>query len=217
MNKKLSQTMKINLAFLSLLALLGILIAGYFGISLFLLHSNDLHNRSVIKMRTGWLQSNKDKIMYIFTDIFPKASECNTKAVTKNCEQDIRKMIDDKLTIVLGYGDQETGRLPIFFIRLKDQNTIEKLYQGGGFKEEVVDTKGEKMVAEMLSGTRDPFAYPQYNCCGGNDILPEIPILNLFLPVRRYLNDFPSEIEQIYLIRNVKNVIVGGLVYLYGD
>ncbi len=73
------------------------------------------------------------------------------------------------------------------------------------------------MVIKMLQGELDPFNYPQYNCCGGDDFLPKIPIFNLFLPIRRYLNDFPSEIEHIYLIQNEKNEIAGALIYLYGD
>lgn len=217
MKNKSSNVMKKNLVFLSLLILLGILIVGYFGIAFYFLHSNDSHNRAVIEARTKWINSNIDKLMYIYKDVFPKAEDCNKRVVTENCEQEIRTMIDENLATTLGYERDEIGRLPIFFIRSKDQNTIEKLYQGGGYHEEKVDTKGEKMVVEMIQGKRNPFAYPQYNCCGGDDIVPEIPIFNLFLPIRSYLKDFPSEIEQIYLMRNEKNEIVGGLVYLYGD
>lgn len=73
------------------------------------------------------------------------------------------------------------------------------------------------MVGQMLQGKRDPFTYPQYNCCGGNDLVAGIPIFNLFLPQRIYLKDFCTEIEQIYPMRNKESEIVGGLVYLYGD
>ena len=202
---------------LFLLIFLGVLFIGYFGIAFYFLHSNDQHNRAVISARTSWLNSNRDKLIYIYEDLFPKAEGCNKKGINKNCEQEIRAMIDENLATILGYGKGETGRLPIFFIRLKDQDIIEKLYQDGGYREEKVDTKGEIMVVEMLQGERNPFAYPQYNCCGGDDVVPDIPIFNVFLPIRRYLKDFPSEIEQIYLMRDEQNKIIGGLVYLYGD
>ncbi|MCX8009108.1 MAG: hypothetical protein N3A54_05435, partial [Patescibacteria group bacterium] len=109
------------------------------------------------------------------------------------------------------------GRLPVFFIQLKNPSAIKKLYQSGEYKEELVDTRGEMMVAEMLQGKRDPFAYPQYNCCGGNDIIPSLPVIHRFLPPRVYLGDFSTEIEHVFLVRNAKSDIVGGLVCLYGD
>lgn len=224
MKNKPSHLKKKNFIFKVLLFIFAVFLVGYFGISFYFLNSNDQHNQIVITARTQWLNSNKNRLMYIFTDVFPKAKECKEKItnhnphiMAENCELKIRKMIDDNLASTLGYGTGEIGRLPIFFIRLKDENTIEKLYQRGGYREEKVDTKGEKMVVEMLEGKRNPFAYPQYNCCGGDDIVPDIPIFNLFLPPRVYLKDFPTEIEQIYLIRDDQNKIVGGLVYLYGD
>ena len=132
-----------------------------------------------------------------------------------DCEVTRRQVIDDSLNELLSnqYGNRE----PIYFIKLKNEDTIQKMYQGGGFKEESVDTDGERMVVEMLRGNKDPFAYPQYNCCGGDDIIPEIPFSSFFLPERRYLKDFPSEIEHILLVRNDNNEILGGVVYLYGD
>lgn len=206
-----------------IIAIFTALLLGYFGLSFYILHSNDQHNRAVIKTRASWLEMNKDKLMYIYTDVFPRAKECNENGTNKirqtdqNCEPVARQLIDDNLASTLSYENGWVGRLPIFFIRLKNKDTIEKLYQDGNYYEENVDTQGEKMVVQMLQGKRDPFAYPQYNCCGGDDITPEIPIFSLFLPSRIYLKDFYTEIEHIYLIRNEKDEIVGGLVYLYGD
>lgn len=192
----------------------------YFGGSFFFLELNDIRNRSLISSRRNYVNSNNDKLMYVYTDVFPKTKECNEKNVLSSsmkCELDARKMIDNNLSVVLGNEGGQIGRRPIFFIRLKDKQTIEKLYQGGGYRQEPVDTKGEKMVVQMLLGKRDPFAYPQYNCCGGDDFVPDIPFFNLFLPTRSYLKDFYSETEQIYLMRNKEDEIIGALVYLYGD
>jgi len=212
-----SNTRKKNSLLLSFLVLIGVLLVGYFVGSYYLLHASDLHNRRIIKERTNWIESNKDKLMYVYEVVFPQAENCYDNTHNDNCEEETRGMIDNQLAKTLGYADGSIGRLPIFFIRLKDKNTIEKLYQDGQYKKDNVETKGEKMIVEMLQGKRNPFAYPQYNCCGGDDVVSEIPIFNLFLPVRRYLKDFPSEIEHIYLMHNGKNEIIGGLVYLYGD
>lgn len=192
-------------------ALLVIYLCGAF----YLLHSNDLHNREIIRGRESWVETNKEKLMHIYTNAFPRAEECKIQAI--DCELELRQLIDDNLSSTLGYANEIVGRRPIFFIKLKDDTTIEKIYQGGGYREELADTLEEKMVVEMLQGKRDPFAYPQYNCCGGNDIVPDIPILNLFLPPRIYLKDFPSEVEHIYLVRDENSKIIGALVYLYGD
>lgn len=200
-----------------LFVILGILGIIYSAAAFYLVHSNDLRNRVVIENRMSWVEGKKDKLMYIFSDIFPRAEVCYKDTQAQICEKELRTMIDINLGDILGYENEVEGRLPIFFIKLVDQDTIGKLYQGGGYIKEKVDTKGERMVIDMLQRKRDPFAYPQYNCCGGDDIVPSLPIVNFLLPIRRYLNDFPSEIEHVYLIKDENHEIVGGLVFLYGD
>ncbi len=217
MKDKTSNLFKRNSFLLPSLILFGLFFTAYVIIPLYLLHSNDSFVQGLTVARMSWIESNKDQLLYVYTDVFPRAEKCTLNH--QDCEQELRNMIDANLndTLSFEYGGTRVGRLPIFFIRLKDPNTIEKLYQSGEFKEEIIDTKEEKMVVEMLQGTRDPFAYPQYNCCGGDDIISEIPFFKRFLPPRVYLKDFPTEIEQIYLLREEENNILGGLVYLYGD
>lgn len=203
------------------LLILGGLVFVYLAVVLKLLHENDLRNRKIIQARTSWVEENLDQLSFIYSTVFPLAEKCQQEAsqspVEMDCRQAARKLIDENLAQVLTAKSRfGADRAPVFFVKLKDQTTLEKLYQSGDFFEDKVDTLGEKMVTEMLQGQRDPFAYPQYNCCGGDDIIPELPLVALFLPPRVYLHDFPTEIEHIFLIRE-QGQIVGGLVYLYGD
>jgi hypothetical protein len=198
-----------------LIGLIVTLILAYTGFVLYVLNSNTAHMQAWIKGRQEWFDANKVELMYVYTDLFPQVSKCSVQ----ECNEWIRYQIDTKLNSVLGitYGREKVGRLPVFFIRLKDENHIEKLYQSGDYSVEELDTPGERMAVEMLQGTRDPFEYPQYTCCGGDDILLDLPIIRHFLPPRVYLGDFQTEIEHIYLMRDDKNQILGGLVFLYGD
>lgn len=191
-----------------------VFVSFYICASFFLINLNHAHNLRVFKVKQGWINQNKKAFTYIYTNTFDKAKSCGDNV---NCEFGIRQEIDKSLGEILSLDKSGLNRMPVYFIRLNSSGDIEKLYQGGGYHLEKVDTKGERMVREMLKGNRNPFGYPQYNCCGGDDIVADIPIVNKLLPPRRYLNDFYSEIEQIYLIKDDSNNILGGLVYLYGD
>jgi len=144
----------------------------------------------------------------LVTTLFDKAEKVN-----------IRQDIDQKYNVLLGYpignGSYE-GREPVYFIRLKN-GKIEKLFQSGNITHETVDTPGEKKVVAMLEGKTNTLSFPEYTCCGGDDIWPDIPFLRAILPERRYLKDFKSEHESILLIRNLEGEIIGAEVLLHGD
>lgn len=182
-------------------------------------HADDARMRQITLLRSDWFTSHRTDLLPMFTDIFPQAEKCNKKP--EECVAETRQLIDTQLGVTLAADPKyQEGRLPIFFVKLKDKNTLEKMYQSGDLLTEKVDTRGERMVVEMLQGKRDPFAYPQHTLPAENANIPYAPyvhILESLLPLRRYLRDFPTQIEQIYLMRNEKNEIMGGLVYLYGD
>lgn len=143
-------------------------------------------------------------------DYIPLTTIIFDRAQTTN----VRADIDSKYGSLLS--NEYGSRRPVYFIRLKE-NKIQKLFQSGEIKYENIDTQGERKVAEMLEGKKDPNAFPQYSCCSPNDIWVEIFPFNFLLPERRYLKDFPSELETILLIKDKDEVIKGALVDLHGD
>lgn len=194
------------------------LITIYFFVVSQLLASEDAINRKTITSQQAEIEKHHQKYQTLFTEIFSQAASCNqkntlnvepSKLMIDSCYFATRKRIDDELGGVLA---SIGGRLPIFFVRLANGDQLEKLYQDGTFQSKPATTKGERMVKEMLEGTRDPFVYPQYNCCGGYDLIPKLPLVGLLYPGRVYLGDFQTEIELIHLVRDEKNIILGAVV-----
>lgn len=159
---------------------------------------------------------SKNQNIYIplVTQIFDKAKFVNVRA---DIDKMYGKMLDYPYVTDSSGTVYVTSRKPVYFIRLKN-NRIEKLFQSGDIKYETIDTKGEREVEKMLLGKLNPIIFPQHTCCGGND-LPwnEVPFFRLFIPERRYLKDFNSELETILLIRDNNGSILGAMVDLHGD
>jgi hypothetical protein len=193
--------------------LIGFPLLFYIAGFMYLLQKSHMRMSYIANTRQQHITQHKQKYIYVFQTIFPAAKLCVDTLNNVVCTTETRNLLDANLHSTLG----GVSRAPIFFIRLKDDKQIEKLYQSGDYKVDTVDTKGEQMIVEMLKDTRNPISYPQYTCCGGDDILADFPILGKFLPPRVYLKDFYSEIEQIFLIRDDKNTILGATVNLYGD
>lgn len=144
----------------------------------------------------------------LFTTIFNEAEK-------RNVRKDIDDIYDGILrTRTATYVSE--SREPSYFIRLKD-GKIQKLFQSGELKEETIDTKDEQFVMQVLLGNQEAFSFPQYNCCGGDDIYPDLPFFRLFLIDKRYLYDFYAEREDIYLIKNKYDTILGAKIMLHGD
>lgn len=183
-------------------ALLLVLIFIFYGFMIGVFLKNALCFTSRGKTLQQNFQSKQEMYLPLVTTILDKAQTTN-----------VRKDIDDKYNLLLS---DSNGRKPVYFIRLKD-GKLQKLFQSGEIKYEDIDTLGERRVAEMLEGKINPISFPQYTCCGPDDIWTEIFPLNLLLPDRRYLKDFPSELETILLIRDQEGNIKGAMVDLHGD
>lgn len=205
------------------IVLIGIVIALAFATT------SDAALRQTVENRQIWITTNKKQINEIFANVFNDREQCAKNNSSKTCTKKARQTIDSKYNRVLSVSsvincpkyEKQFGesckfwsqkRLPIYFIRLESPLIIEKLYQSGHLKHETVDTLGELKVVLMLKGLENPFPYPLYTCCGGDDLPAYIPLLE-----RSYLNDFPSEAELIFPIKNTQGRIIGGLVWLYGD
>lgn len=180
----------------------------------------DVSMRTVVKNEQLWVQKNNKFFQYALTDLFDKASSCASKGIVPitfgtyvdHCDREIRRKIDLFGDVLSSWNKY---RKSIYFIRLRDSTHIEKLFQSGTFFIEDVNTQGEKTVVETLQGKRAPFPFPLYTCRGDDDILC-LPFIVKVFP-RVYLDDFYSEIELIYPIKNSKQEIIGAVVYLYGD
>lgn len=160
---------------------------------------------------------NQEQFIPLMTTIFDKAEKIN-----------VRKDIDVRYGHLLGKDvsclesiNRESKecyagmRRPVYFIRLKEDK-IQKLFQSGNIKTEAIDTDGERVVRDMLLGKLNPVEFPQYTCCGGDDLeWSEIPFFRIFVPERRYLKDFYSELETIFLIRDREGDIIGAMVDLH--
>lgn len=147
-------------------------------------------------------QANNETYIPLFTSIFDKAETTN-----------VRSDIDQQYGSLLS---SQGNREPSYFVRLKG-DTLQKLFQSGNLKNEVINTRGELQVVQMLKGQRQPIEFPQYTCCGGDDFFPDLPFLRHLLPERRYLKDFPSELEIILLVKDENGKILGAKVLLHGD
>lgn len=162
---------------------------------------------------------NQDQFIPLMTTIFDKAEKTN-----------VRADIDIKYGHLLGKDvsclesiNRESKvcyagmRRPVYFIRLKEDK-IQKLFQSGNIKTEVIDIDGERIVRDMLLGKRDPIKFPQHTCCGYDDLSwNEVPFFRFFVKETRYLKDFYSELETIFLIRDRDGNIIGAMVDLHGD
>lgn len=186
------------------------LILSTLAISYFIILILFIKDSSIYVERAHTLQTKMDAqselYLPLLTTVFDKAETVN-----------VRKDIDEQFNTLLSNSSiPENGREPSYFIRLKGNN-LQKLFQSGELKEDFVDTAGERTVMAMLLGKKVPVMFPQYSCCGPDDIFPDVPFLRLILPERRYLKDFPSEFETILLIKDNNNNILGAKVILYGD
>jgi hypothetical protein len=160
----------------------------------------------------------QERYIPLITKIFDKAENTNVRSDIDQMYNSLLQMpyasedINGK-HIILAY-----TRRPVYFIRLKN-GQIEKLFQSGNIKYELIDTDGEKLVQKMLLGKVPPIQYPQYTCCGGDDLSwsEAIPFFRLFVPERHYLKDFYSELETILLIKDNRDNILGAMVDLHGD
>jgi hypothetical protein len=194
------------------LCLLGLL--AFTGLFYEFVKGEDGRNRRILAYRQEWVRGEESNLRKVFQEAFPLNEACRKN--TNNCEAVVRQYIDAELDATLK-GGEVYGRLPIYFVRLKDGQTLETLFQSGKYIEEHIDRKTEKEVAEMLQGKRDTAEFPQVNCCGGDDILPSVPILGWMLPSRTYLGYLPTEIEHILLVKDEDGRILGAVFYLYGD
>lgn len=189
-----------------------------------LLVSNDKKMRSSFEYyQEKWIDPNHQDIEYLFTNIFPFAEKCNfeeskiTESLDISCADQVRSQIDEHLDTALSGIHDPKIRMPFYFIRYKDVNHIEKLFQSGDYKIIRLSNLQERMAMNILVGNFKPDAFPQYTCYSSDDLpLCSFPI-NLILPSRHYFNDFYSETELIIPIRNNSEEIIGAVVVLHSD
>lgn len=199
-----------------------LLLLTFFGISFRMISQNDQLLRRVIASRSELLTENNEAFQTVFTEIFPSAHSCFEQENSEACKPHIRMQLDQTLHEALSYQyprqhAQPEQRLPVYFVRLLDENTLEKLYQDGTYTQKIINTPQEKYGAQILLGQKETFAFPQYTCCGGDDFVPHIPVIGWLLPPRRYFQDFPAETELIFPVIIQREVTGGAVVYLHGD
>lgn len=150
---------------------------------------------SVYQKTQSAISKNPKGYEQIFIYLFDEAKFCK--------EARCRKSVSDKIHKIL---QTNTKSQPFYestyFIRLKDQDKMEKLFLHGEYKEEKIDTAGEKKVARFLKSKSGSYLK-------GFRIDATYTNMN-------YLEDFYSEAEIIILFKK-ENKTLGAMVKAYGD
>jgi hypothetical protein len=185
-------------------------------IALFLAYliSHDLGLRDEAREWRRYIESNEQKFETAFVEAFTAAEKCQP-VTAANCLEQNRRAMDEIFLDIQGEGVY--GRPPMYFIRYKDEENIEKLFQDGRYFTEMVDTRDEQKVIQMLKGKRSPLRFPLYTCYGGDDFLCDVPVIGQFVPSPAYLKDTFGEAELILLLKNDQGEIIGAVVALHGD
>lgn len=143
------------------------------------------------------IRENQPKYYNLVTTIFDKAKGCEDE----KCRKDISLIIHNDLVDMKAAPFYEG----LYFIRVGEGGSLEKMFLHGEVKVERVDTNGEKKVYRFLqSNTQDLFL---------KGFRIDLVVSNM-----RYLGDFYSEAEIIVPIRTYDGArVVGAVVKGYGD
>lgn len=143
-----------------------------------------------------YVQNHSSDLQIIVTDIFDEARDC--------LDQKCRDNVSQEIFVNLPSFEELENRESTYFVRMRDENTLEKLYLSGQYAVNYVDTDGEKEVKELLNGKKE-------NLNQGKTRWFNTPAPDMI-----YLEDLPSEFETIVPIQE-NETVQGAMVRLYGD
>lgn len=164
-----------------------------------------------------------------FNEILPEALKCeNTKEV---CVQSVRTKFDllstkpqvksdvvvEKKSSDRFFAQAPSNNQPIYFIILLPDRKIAKLFFSGDVRLEEIDTREERMVAEVLEGKRKELYGPYFGEEAFITLNEKGEVLSdnrSFKPA--YLKDLYSQMEVIIPYYQDGKVI-GAIVYLHGQ
>lgn len=141
------------------------------------------------------VKKDENSVNFIFTALFDKAKDCR--------DPECQKRVSDELHQKLIHFKDISYYEGTYFIRLNSSGKIEKLFLNGEWKEESVDTPGEKTVYAFLKNPR------------GRNYLKGFRI-NEYYSNMVYLADLYSEAEIIMPVI-IDNKVIGAIVKAYGD
>lgn len=143
-----------------------------------------------------YVYTNKITVNNIFTTVFNEAKNCSRKysaACKEKNRRNLEKYFINSCQLDFCYST--------YFIRLSNDNKLEKLFLSGDYKLEFINSIGEKIVSNFLQNN-------QKKLMGFR--------INEMFSTMHYLNDLYSEAEIIVPII-VDNKKLGAFVRLYGD
>ncbi|HLL61222.1 MAG TPA: hypothetical protein VK338_05875 [Candidatus Nitrosocosmicus sp.] len=156
------------------------------------LGKSELHRR--YKKTQLYIEKNHTSFADILTKTFDSASTCTLETYVCQIQnkENIYKYIKNT--------EELDNFSSTYFIRLSDDNMIEKLFLSGEYKKEKVDTWNERKVARFLKSNKDQLM----------GIYIDESYSNM-----RYLKDLYSEAEVIVPVK-VNGKTVGAVVRLHG-
>jgi hypothetical protein len=166
----------------------------------------------------------------IYNDIFPSALSC--QQTREECSKMTREKFDQLSASVkasesaaleiemvekrqrLQLSPSPSNEQPVYFITLLPDGKIAKLFFSGELKLEEVDTREERMVVEVLEGTRKELYGPYFN----SEVfeMTESNVRPMYDPKPAYLKDFYGQMEVIVPYYQ-DGKIIGAIVHLHGE
>lgn len=165
--------------------------------------SNKPAIRAYCQNTQEFIDTNQASLSTLFTTVFDSAKECrgNTK-----CESEVSSSIFSSLYGLEGLGYKEST----YFIRLNDENTIEKLFLSGKYTSVRNPQAKEKKVIALLKNERGAICDEGWKI-DGNELEEGFSGSRM-----RYLYDMFSEAEILIPVLHDDRVI-GVVVKAWGD